>query len=179
MSKFFNLYLIIFLSLFIKGCAPKSIDMVKLNTSSLEERALQTKSFDTNDEDKILSASIANLQDMGFNIDEINRDLGVVTSSKVRDAREVGQQVGLFVLALLGGAQAMDMADHLQTIRATVVTTPKTELKTETVVRLTLMRVIQNHRGLITKIETIQDQEIYTQFFDKLSKSVFLEEQKL
>jgi len=163
----------------ISGCVATSKEMVKLTATSLKERQLQTKNYSTTNESKILSASVATLQDMGFNIDEINRDFGVVTCSKTRDAREVGQQVGLFFLALLGGAAVMDLADHTQIIRATVVTTPKEAIKKEISVRLTVMRVIKNHKGMVTGIETIKDNQIYQKFFDKLSKSVFIEEQNI
>lgn len=179
MKKLFNLLLVCVLVLFVSGCAKTSLEMVKLESTSLQDRQLQSKNYDTTNEEKILTASVSTLQDMGFNIDEINRDFGVVTSSKVRDAREVGQQVGLFFLALLGGAGAMDLADHTQIIRATIVTTPKEGIKSQIAIRMTVMRVIKNHKGMVTKVETIKDKEIYTQFFDKLSKSVFLEEQKL
>lgn len=179
MKKIFNLLLVGMIVIFVSGCAKTSLEMVKLESTSLQDRQLQSKNFDTTNEEKILTASVSTLQDMGFNIDEINRDFGVVTSSKVRDAREVGQQVGLFFLALLGGAGAMDLADHTQVIRATIVTTPKEGIKSQTAVRMTVMRVIKNHKGMVTKVETIKDKEIYVQFFDKLSKSVFLEEQKI
>ena len=179
MIKILKLSVVLFTILIFSGCAKQSVDLVKLSTSSLQERQIQTKSYNTVEESQILSASVSTLQDMGFNVDEINRDFGVVTSSKSRDAREVGQQVGLFFLALLGGAGAMDLADHTQTIRATVVTTPKTKLKNQTDVRLTVMRVIYNHKEMVTNVETIKDKQIYEQFFDRLSKSVFLEEQNI
>lgn len=167
------------LVIFISGCAPKASELVKLQESSLEQRQLETKAYDTLEEDKILTAGVYALQDMGFNIDEINRDLGVVTCSKTRDAREIGQQVGYFMLALFAGANAMDLADHTQMIKATLVTTPKSNMKKQTVVRLTMMRIIKNQKGNVIKIESIKDQPVYDQFFDKLSKSVFLEEQKI
>lgn len=162
----------------LSGCGQTSIQMVKLKTTSLNERQLQTKSYDTINESEIISASVATLQDMGFNIDEINRDFGVVTCSKTRDARETGQQVGLFILALFAGANVMDSADHTQNIRATVVVTPKEKLN-KTNVRLTVMRVLRNSKGWVTGVENIKDKAIYQQFFDKLSKSVFLEENKI
>lgn len=179
MRKSLHLILILVLVFIITGCGPTAQEMVKLTSTSLKDRQFQTKRYETTKEKKILSASVSTLQDMGFNVDEINRDFGVVTSSKTRDAREIGQQVGLFFLAMLGGAGAMDLADHTQTIRATVVTTPKEAMKKETAVRLTVMRVIKNHRGMVTRVETIKDNDIYEKFFDKLSKSVFLEEQNL
>lgn len=164
---------IVIFSILLSGCAT-SQEMMKLSESSLQERQLQTKIYDTTKESEILSASVSSLQDMGFNIDEISREFGVVTCSKERDAREIGQQVGLFFLALLGGAQAMEMADHTQIIRATVVTTPKIE-QNKAHVRLTVQRIIKNQRGLVTKVETVKEPEIYKAFFERLSKAIFLE----
>lgn len=179
MKKIIKSTALILCVLCISGCAPTSKQMVNLTGSSLEERQMQVRTFDTLDESKILSSSVATLQDMGFNIDEINRDFGVVTCSKTRDAREAGQQIGYFLLSLLSGVNAMGAADHTQTIRATVVTTPKDNIKKETAVRLTVMRVMYNSQCQVTRIETIKEEEIYKQFFDKVSKSVFLEEQNV
>ena len=177
-TRYFS-YLFMFVAvLAFSGCAQTSVEMMKLSESSLQERQLQVKSFETEKEGHVLSSSVATLQDMGFNIDEINRDFGVITCSKTRDAREIGQQVGFFLLALLGGAQAMDLADHTQAIKATVVTVPKQDTK-KTFVRLTVQRVLYNHRKQVIGVETIKDPDIYKVFFDKLAKSVFLEAHNL
>lgn len=42
-------------------------------------------------------------------------------------------------------------------------------------VRVTFQRIIFNNMGQVTRNEQIKDPEVYTQFFEKLSKSVFLE----
>jgi len=174
-----NIVIVISAIFILTGCGQQPIAMVKLHSTSLQERQIQVKTFNTNKEAEILSASVSTLQDMGFNIDEINRDFGVVTCSKTRDAREAGQQIGYFLLAILIDPNVMNLADNTQTIRATVVTTPKGSLKKETAVRLTIIRVLYNQKGATTDVETIKDQKIYQDFFDRLSKSVFLEEQKI
>ncbi len=178
MKKYFNILLLGLSILLLSGCAQTNAQqMVKLSETSLKERQVQTRSYNTIKENQILNSSVATLQDLGFNIDEINRDLGIVTCSKTRDAREVGEQVGLVLLAILSGnGDVMDSADHTQIIRATVVTTPKQNLKKETTIRLTVMRIIKNHKGNVLNVETIKDEEIYKQFFERVSKSVFLEE---
>ena len=45
----------------------------------------------------------------------------------------------------------------------------------ESTVRVTFQRVIVNTQGQITRAEQVNDPEIYREFFERLSKSVFLE----
>ena len=45
----------------------------------------------------------------------------------------------------------------------------------ESVVRVTFQRVIYNSQGNISRAEQIKDTEIYQAFYEKLSKSIFLE----
>lgn len=169
----------IFLLIF-SGCATTSVkEMMKIETSTAQERQLQTKSFNTVDTSKILSSSIATLQDLGFNIDEINRDFGIVSASKTRDAREVSTQAGIVVLALLSPGAAMaasKQSDHTQEIKASVVISTNNK---KTFVRFTMQRIVRNQEGSVNEVGSIREPEIYQQFYEKLSKSVFLEANEL
>ncbi|AJC85758.1 hypothetical protein [Campylobacter sp. RM16704] len=171
----------IFLLIF-SGCATTSVkEMMKIETSTAQERQLQTKSFNTVDTNKILSSSIATLQDLGFNIDEINRDFGIVSASKIRDAREASTQVGVVFLVLLSPSAAIaasKQSDHTQEIKASIVVSTNNKLK-KTFVRFTMQRTIRNQEGAVNEVGTIKEPEIYQQFYEKLSKSVFLEANEL
>jgi hypothetical protein len=165
--------------IFLSGCTstPTAKDMVSIEESTLQERQMQTRSFDTANESVIFSSSVATLQDLGFNIDEIDRNFGLITCSKTRDAREVGAQVGNFFLGLAGalvGIHVGDNTDNMQTILVTVVTTPK-EIQDKTNVRINIKRIIRNKQGYIKTIETVSEPSIYDEFFGRLSKAVFLE----
>ena len=64
-------------------------------------RSVQTRKLAAPSESAILAATIAVLQDMEFNVDRIEKPLGVISASKVSDADDAGEKAGLFFLDLL------------------------------------------------------------------------------
>jgi hypothetical protein len=149
---------------------------LQLSPDSLQRRQGQTRVFETSDEAELLSASAALLQDLGFTLDESEVELGVIVASKNRDATEMGQVVGAVALTVLLGTRVP--VDDEQRIRAALVTR-ELEDRRGYAVRLTMQRIVWNTDGQVSKTEPIDDAEIYQEFFDKLSKSVFLEAQEL
>lgn len=167
----------VFWFLFV-GCAQTiSEQALQLSKESLKYRQLQTRRFHT-DEKTLLSASAAVLQDLGFNINESETELGVIVGSKQRDATSPSQVVGAVVVVLLTGV--MPPIDKEQLIRVSLVTRPihidKTDpSKCRTSVRITFQRIVSNSQGQITRREGIHEAKIYQTFFDKLAQSLFLE----
>jgi hypothetical protein len=47
------------------------------------------------------------------------------------------------------------------------------------IVRVTFSRIVWNDSNAVSKAERLEAPEMYQEFFDKLSKSLFLEEQKI
>ena len=166
-----------FALLIVAGCQSTTpTEALSLAPDSLERRQTQTRVYETDDEVELLSASAALLQDLGFNLDESEVDLGVIVASKERDAKEAGQIAGSILLAVLLGVDKP--WDDNQKIRASVVTR-KLEERDGYAVRLTMQRIVWNTRGQVSKTEPLDQPEMYREFFDKLSKSVFLEAQEL
>jgi hypothetical protein len=162
----------------VSGCATTiPPEALKFNPDTLANRQLQARKFDTKNEKELLSASAAVLQDLGFNLDESTPGLGVLVASKKRDARDSGQIAGQILLGVLFGAAAMNI-DSEQLIRASLVTKPA-ENGNGYILRVTFQRVVWNQNKQVSKIEAINDLETYKGFFDKLSKSVFLEAQNI
>jgi len=184
------------------GCAttipPEALQM---QPDTLANRQQQSRKYDIKTEKELLSASASVLQDMGFNLDESQTSLGVIVASKSRSATDGGQIAGAVVMGFLFGAAAMSY-DKNQKIRASLVTKPavtnnpiKVELSPKAgksikfdqqveassgfIVRVTFQRLVWNQNGVMTKIEGINDPAIYTEFYDKLSKSVFLQAQNV
>jgi len=167
-------FLPILCAIFFIGCQtttkiPK--DALLLKTESLQLRQMQTRAFDTTDEKSLLAAASGVLQDLGFTLDESETDLGVLVASKNRDATESGQVVGSVMMAVLFGVSTP--VDKEQKIRAALVTSPIDETRTK--LRVTFQRIVWNTQGQVSKTESLEDPLMYQEFFDKLSKSVFLE----
>lgn len=169
---------IIVFSLLFVSCVPTIPKQVlRLSQESLKNRQLQTRRFDT-DEKTLLSASAAVLQDLGFNIDESETDLGVIVCSKQRDATTRSQLVTAIVLAMFTGV--VMPTDTKQLIRASLITRPievdKIDpSKCRSSVRITFQRIVENDCHQITRREQVNEVKIYQEFFDKLSQSLFLE----
>jgi hypothetical protein len=174
MKKF---YLYFFLSLpfilIFQGCGGIPKDVLSMNKATLEDRQLQTRLFDTSDEERILSATAGVLQDLGFNLDESETDLGLIVGSKDRDATEAGQVFLAAILAGMSGTQAI--YDTKQKIRISLVSCPAGESGERISVRVTFQRIVWNNYGRISRLERLNDPEMYQGFFDKLSKAIFLE----
>jgi hypothetical protein len=134
------------------------------------QRVMQSRRYDTRDETQVLKASGALLMDLGFTVDKSDESLGVLVASKDRSAVETGQ-VALFVFAALFGANLP--YDDRQKLRASVVTHPAQ--KKSIVVRVTFQRIVWDSGGLVSKREQLNNPEQYQEFFEKLSKALFLE----
>lgn len=161
----------------LSGCQstiPK--DALVLTKESLATRQLQTRKYQTRDEGKVLSAVAGVLQDMGFNLNESESSLGVITASKKRSAVKASQQVAAVFMALLGNNTPTDKEQIMQ---ASVVTYPNGDKSNQISVRVTFQRIVWNTKGQVTISEALQDPEMYKGFFEKLSKSMFLEAQEI
>ncbi|MCL2458001.1 MAG: hypothetical protein FWF31_03975 [Desulfobulbus sp.] len=158
---------------------------MQLSPESLADRQMQTRRFETNNNQTMLSAAGAVLQDLGFTLDESESALGILVGSKRRDATSGGQVAGAILIALLGGPPPP--VDKEQLVRVSMVMreiTPSSSVEPakatdkpsgQSIVRVTFQRVIVDTANHVTRAEQIVDPEIYKEFFDKLSQSVFLE----
>lgn len=170
----------------VGGCATVPDDAFRLSESALETREIQTRSYEDVSDIEILSASSAVLQDLGYAIDEIEKELGVVSASKRADAKnraEIAGSIALDVadclLTLFLGCEndSFESTKDVQDIKMTLVVLPVLDKEQTYSVRLTMQRVVWARDGTIHDQETISDAAVYQAFFDKLSKSVFLEKE--
>jgi len=143
-------------------------------------REIQSRSYTTLDREGLIQASAATLQDLGFTVGEVSKEYGVLVGSKERDAVEAGEvavQAILVILAALGGRHHNAVFDETQKINVTVLVNQIDKKSSQ--VRVFFDRHITNNHGQLWKADLITDAEIYKQFFEKFSKSTFIEENKL
>ena len=172
MSKFhlYCLLLILFIAA-LQGCGGIPGDALRMNRMTLEEKRLQTRVFDTADEKKILSASDRVLQGLGFNLDESKTDLGLIVGSQDPDAIKAGHVILTAVVAGLNNLPAA----YSQKIRISVVTSPTGDDMKRTSVRVTFQRIVWDDYGRITRLERLDNPELYEGFFKKLDTALFPE----
>lgn len=149
----------------------------QLSESALQVRQLQTRRFDDVDEGTLLAACAGVLQDLGFNLDESETELGVVVASKRRDVQNWGTATMSNLLEVFMGIEIA--IDKEQRIRASLVTWPDPDNERVYFVRVTLQRVVWNTENEVSRREALNDPQLYQRFFDRLSKSVFLEAHSL
>jgi PBP1b-binding outer membrane lipoprotein LpoB len=168
---------VVAVALLLGGCPAHMAEQQKqataaLTTGTLAQRQYTTRRFDTKDETAVMAASAGVLQDLGFNIDETSRSTGLLVASKDRDAVQAGQVLFSALVIALGAKPETAGYDTAQKIRISVVSKPVNQA---TVVRVTIQRLVINNMNQATRAESIDDPQIYQEFFDKLSQSIFLE----
>lgn len=172
---------ILFSALLLVGCQTLPPDTFIVTPELLKQRQLETRKYDGIKEADILSACANVLQDLGFNLENSETKLGVLTASKQRDATNAGEIAMVFVLALLGGQSGAISKD--QTIRVSLVVRPVIDsvgkAMTEShFVRITFQRIVRRTDNSIYA-ETLRDAQLYQDFYERISKAVFLEAQKI
>jgi hypothetical protein len=166
------------------GCASARVpaDALRLPESTLDIRSIQTRTLETTSELNILMAAIAVLQDMEFNIERMEKPLGVITASKVTDADSMAEKTGLVFLDIIctiggsGSCNALSTAKDEQHITLTMVVLPSLAREGEYAVRITIQRVVYDKENRIRVLDRIDDPEIYQAVFDNLRKSLFIQE---
>ncbi|MCA9510624.1 MAG: hypothetical protein KC560_07970 [Myxococcales bacterium] len=167
----------------------------QLTEESAAQRAMQTREVEAPNADELLSASAAVLQDLGFQVTESERALGFLKAAKERSAREYWQEFVrgfLLVVSALGSNNQNNVqiipVDLHQQINASLVALPVDDSGRRHRVRIVFYRLVWQSEGQNgntnippgrQKMEMIHDAGIYQQFFARLAKSVFLEEQKI
>ena len=167
--------------LLVAGCAKISPNAFVVTPELYQQRQIETRRYDGIKEEDLLAACSNTLQDMGYSLENSETKLGLVTFNKQRDATNGGQIAGVILIALLGGQPGA--IDKDQTIRVSLVVRPVydsngKEIPKSDFVRVTFQRIVRRTDNS-TYSETLNDPKLFQEFFDHVSKSVFIEAQKI
>ena len=170
------------LALVPAGCANPAAKALTLEEDCPALRQMQTRRFDTQDEKMVLQGCAMLLQDLGFELDDSETDVGLLVASKSRTAVEPQQFIGVAIgtvilttIALLAGGGGGDTTvpyDERQHMRVCLVTHPQSD---GVRVRVTFQRIVWNNKGAVSKLESLQEPDHYEEFFERLQQAVFLE----
>ncbi|WP_431302678.1 hypothetical protein [Sediminicoccus sp. BL-A-41-H5] len=108
-------------------------------------RARETRRFETANSAQVLQAAVGALQDSGFTIEETQAEAGLVTALKLTGARI---RVQISVRRLPG--------------------------RDATVARATFQRVVPRPGAMLAMGEVLDDPQLYRDFFERMSQSLFL-----
>ena len=170
----------------VAGCTSIPEEAYQLPPSSQSVRDAQTRTFEVPDEANILQVAVALMQDMEYNFDTIEYELGVLSGSKVVDADSLAQQTGAVVADIvlvtlsvftgtgmsLGGVYGG--TDDEIGLRITLVVLPSLESEVQYTARVTIQSELIDKGGRVKKVHMIENPVIYQEIFEKLSKSLFL-----
>jgi hypothetical protein len=193
--KSFRSVLALCLLVVVGGCAPGGVkdsfvfspeslqlrakDPLVLSPEPLQLKQLQTRRFSGIGEVDVLAACSEVIQDLGFNLDESEIELGLLFASSSGTSIRAGRIVARILSSFSGGGVVGRYVDTNQQIRASIVTRPVSGKENEYMVRVTFQRLVWNGKGDLSKQEFVEDEEIYQEFFAGLSKAIFLEAHKI
>ena len=162
------------------------VPLFQHNPTSPADLASQTRYFATADGTAVLDASTSVLQDMGYRIKGGERELGLVFGDKVAETPGAGPghavvEAVLVTLSIIASVYVgqdliMQLPEQIaQTVYVSLlVTREPPEQPVSVRVRLSIDRDMIYDSGL-TKADHTELPMVYQEFFEKLSKSVFLE----
>jgi len=165
MKRFFFL---MFIAFAIAGCATTGVQPQK---TQLQIREFQTKSYETNDSKMVMKAMLNVLQDDGYIVKNAVLDLGLLSAEKTIDIENSGEA---FLAAFFAGANARWKKASIIECTGNV-----SEFGNIIKVRVNFQLKMLDNKGGILKIEQIDDEKYYQDFFQKVDKGIFLQKEKV
>lgn len=158
------------LTLGLSGCMMPG-GGAQMQQTQLQEREYQTRAFDTEDQKAVMKALVGALQDDGFVISQANTDLGLLTAQKEVDVKDAGE---VALSTLLAGSKAVYKNNAIMDATANVSAFGK-----QTRVRLNVVQKVMDNKGVVMDVQPVANQAFYQSFFETVSKSLFILNQKL
>ena len=162
--------------------------LFQLNPTDSADLSAQTRVYPTRDREAVLQASRAALQDMGFNLTGGNLEFGLLVASKQAEVEGAGlghavaevAVVTLSVIASLMTGEDMitDLPEQISQVVHINLLVSESSASGSTEVRISLDRDMIYDQGYSIPDHT-ELPLVYQEFFEKLSKAIYLEGEQL
>ncbi|MBS0605171.1 MAG: hypothetical protein JSS60_09090 [Verrucomicrobia bacterium] len=150
------------------GCVPHAAEQPM---TQLQIREIQTRSFPSKDAKAVLKEMLNVLQDDAFIVKHANLELGLLSGEKDIDIENKWDR---FFGAMHHGQQASWAKNTVIEVSANV-----TQFGQDTKVRVNFQRKIFDNYGRVIKVVQIYDQHYYQEFFSKVHKGLFIQEEQI
>ena len=172
--------LVLLVSLMFQGCAMQWVAEIQWNSrsqilmsedSQVKLRSIQTRVFDTTDRARILRVAVATMQDLFFDIDVLDEELGIISGKKWFNQNSSWADHPSYylyetdeLLIFNTNFRSWGPFNYRKDLtRMTITVRPKE--KTRLLVRASVQY----------NIRAVEDPEMYQKFFKTLGQSLFLE----
>lgn len=174
--------LIVAAAALLAGCAPRA----QPPQTQLQVREYQTRTFETGDPKLVMKAMLNVLQDDGYVVRNAVVELGLITAAKEIDlapGRSGSDALGGFGTVVLGGRGGIILGPSAPpSYRKTEVrefTGNVSEFGQQTKVRVSFQRKVLDNRGQVVEVEPVDDLAFYQDFFSRMDKGLFLQQEHL
>ena len=167
MKKLINIFLLTLFSI-LSGCAASQ---PVIQSSQLQTRAFQTRSYDSAETKMVMKAVMHTLQDDGYIVKQANVDLGLLTAQKELD---VVDEIEELVVTILAGSDARYKKNAIIEASANV-----SDFGANTRVRINFQKKVMNNAGGVVTVKQVDDLKFYQEFFTKVDKAIFIAKEKI
>lgn len=157
---------VLVLTLF-SGCSTFSPPPQK---TQLEIRQMQTYVFDVSDFNLVMKAMLNVLQDDGYIVKNVQLNLGFLSATKEVDVESPGSR--------FWGGSFLTPERWLK-MNILNATSNVSEFGSKTKVRVNFQIKKVDNYGAVMGVYQVQDPQFYQDFFSKVSKSIFIQEEKI
>ncbi len=150
------------------GCSTSSSEQPM---TQLQIREIQTRNFEKKDAKAVLKELLNVLQDDAFIVKHANLDLGLLSGEKDIDIENKWDR---FFSVISKGQQGTWAKNSIIEVSANV-----TQFGSDTKVRVNFQRKIFDNFGRVIKVIQIYDPNYYQEFFSKVHKGLFIQEEQI
>ncbi len=162
------------LALLAAACASVPKEALTFAPTPKVVRELEGRRYSGVDDAKLVAGAAGALQAMGYTLEQTEASLGLVVGSKKRTAEIRRHKEEAVMGSMMSGR--LNAVEKEQVVRASVTVVAQEPARPSSrVVRITFQRIIWDTRNEIAAREAIVEPQVYSDFFDRLSKAVSAE----